>query len=382
MKIDKHSHFLYIIAAIIIPISPLAANHLYPFFNFTSFASIANTLRPTIYIGSSESLASAPIQAAWLSSQNFYSVENITSLLHATNPIPSINIFPILTSADFNLVPSDTADHSIALQQFFDRAGILLLLPGRYNISVPTLHLRGDTILVADGAEIHQMNDALTDYGIFAVESVQNVAIHGACAVGNRNICKLAGEHGHGFRVRSSRNIIIINSSSVDNFGDGFYIGQLANTGEIHPASTSVVLEHCLADNNRRQGLSITSARDVKIMNCTFTHTQGTAPESGIDIEPNANQNVENILIRDCTLMGNARMGISLFARSVNANINHIMIIGCHVHSNRGYGVWITGCTANIAITSGQIINNRMEGIHIDYTLGPNKHHPTLISIN
>ncbi len=111
----------------------------------------------------------------------------------------------------------------------------------------------------------------------------------------------------HGVYIYGANRVLIEGLESSSHGGDGFYIG-----GPPEDPSTDVQIRGCLADNNRRQGLSITSARRVQIVDCEFRNTSGTAPEFGIDLEPNANYDlIDQIVIlraRTTTNMGGGIM--------------------------------------------------------------------------
>lgn len=95
------------------------------------------------------------------------------------------------------------------------------------------------------------------------------------------------GEQRHGVYIYGADHVLIEGLESSNHGGDGIYIG-----GPKSKPSTDVMLTGCRADNNRRQGLSITSARRVRVIDCEFINTSGTAPEYGIDLEPNYAVNV------------------------------------------------------------------------------------------
>ena len=66
---------------------------------------------------------------------------------------------------------------------------------------------------------------------------------------------------------------------------------------------------HC--HNNWRQGLSIISVVNMSVEGSSFTGTNGTAPQFGIDLEPNRVQDaLVNVLIRNCSFVGNVGGGI------------------------------------------------------------------------
>ena len=75
-----------------------------------------------------------------------------------------------------------------------------------------------------------------------------------------------------------------------DCWGDCIYIGT---------ESTNVRINSCTLDHGRRQDISITSAGRVMIENCIISNVRGTAPEYAIDIEPNKNDIIESVIIRN-----------------------------------------------------------------------------------
>jgi len=111
----------------------------------------------------------------------------------------------------------------------------------------------------------------------------ENVRIEGPGAmVVSRRSDYATDEWRHGVYVFGAKRVLIEGLESSSHGGDGFYIGGPPG----HP-STDIIIKGCRAENNRRQGLSITSARRVRIVDCEFVNTNGTAPEFGIDLEPN-----------------------------------------------------------------------------------------------
>lgn len=112
----------------------------------------------------------------------------------------------------------------------------------------------------------------------------------------------------HGVYIYGASRVLIQGLESSSHGGDGFYIGGPAG----HP-STDVQIRGCRADNNRRQGLSITSGRRVQIVDCEFTNTSGTAPSFGIDLEPNADYDtLDHIIILRAQTASNAGGGIMI----------------------------------------------------------------------
>ena len=86
--------------------------------------------------------------------------------------------------------------------------------------------------------------------------------------------------------------------------GDGICIGG---------GSNDVVIQNIVSTENRRQGLSITNCSNIKVYDSEFSYTQGTSPECGIDIEPDAGYTCSNVWIENCRFNNNAKYGINIW---------------------------------------------------------------------
>lgn len=134
-----------------------------------------------------------------------------------------------------------------------------------------------------------------------------------------------AGEQRHGVFITGSSNIRIYDLTSRDTGGDGFYIGASTATA----FSSNVSLINCIADNNRRQGLSIVSGKNILILGGEYKNTTGTAPSAGIDIEPDDGtlHKLENINILGVRTASNAGGGIQIVpSQFASVGGNHVSI--------------------------------------------------------
>lgn len=154
-------------------------------------------------------------------------------------------------------------------------------------------------------------------YSLILIENVRNVNIFYPNLEGDRYQHKSTkGEWGMGIFIRSSSNINIIQPIVKRMWGDGIYIG---NIGAVMPKD--IRISSGVIDENRRNGISIISGNNILIDNCTVSNTNGTAPEYGIDIEPNnSNEILSNIIISNCNTFNNK--GGVLFALDKLVNID------------------------------------------------------------
>jgi parallel beta-helix repeat protein len=161
-----------------------------------------------------------------------------------------------------------------------------------------------------------------------------------------------------GIGIYGVSNVKISNLTAKDCWGDGCYIGN---------KSSNVTLDGVTADNNRRQGLSITSADGVVVKNSVFKNTNGTLPMAGIDVEPNSNETNNNIQIINNKMFSNKRSGISLWGPPTGLNSN-VLISGNEFYDNgtleiNYFAVSISQSAQDIVITNNNVHDNLFAGI-------------------
>ena len=149
----------------------------------------------------------------------------------------------------------------------------------------------------------------------------------------------------------------------ADSGGDGIYLG-VAQKGV--PCS-DVVIKKVVCLNNYRQGISVISARNRLIEDCVLKDTGGTAPEAGIDFEPNAaTEELVNCVMRNCASENNKGDAYTFYLRPLRADSMPISIrlencrsIGC-----RRSVAFVTGNDSDTAGVRGamEFINCRFEG--------------------
>ena len=97
--------------------------------------------------------------------------------------------------------------------------------------------------------------------------------------------------------------------------GDGIYVGA---TSEL-PYCHDVIIRDVICDDHHRQGISVISAVDLLIENCVLSNTGGTAPQAGIDFEPNhANEKLVNCVLRNCRMADNRGAGVLLYLKNLS----------------------------------------------------------------
>ncbi|MBI5684764.1 MAG: right-handed parallel beta-helix repeat-containing protein [Verrucomicrobia bacterium] len=148
----------------------------------------------------------------------------------------------------------------------------------------------------------------------------------------------------------------------ADSGGDGIYLG-VARRGV--PCS-DVVIRDVTCVNNYRQGISVISARNLLIENCVLKDTWGTAPEAGIDFEPNhESEELTNCVMRNCVSENNRGDAYVLYLRPMRAESKPISvrIENCRSVGCRNSAQFITGNDSDTAGVKGTMdfINCKFE---------------------
>ena len=146
-----------------------------------------------------------------------------------------------------------------------------------------------------------------------------------------------SGESRHCLDIQGLQNAIISNVtisgiSCNDSGGDGLYIRQASN----------VTVQDSIFDNNRRQGSSITGqVNHILYLRDHFTNTNGTAPQAGVDIEPNQPQDfLLDVKILDCHTDANAGDGlmVSTWLMDATSQPIDVTVLRNHATGNGRFG--------------------------------------------
>ena len=127
----------------------------------------------------------------------------------------------------------------------------------------------------------------------------------------------------HGISILSSRQVSIINLSIVDSGGDGIYLG-IGKRGE---PDTDILIKNVVCDGNNRQGISVIAAVNMLIEDTRLINTSGTAPEAGIDFEPNLpDEPIRNCVMRNCFSENNNGGGYVFYLPNMESAIGPLEV--------------------------------------------------------
>jgi parallel beta-helix repeat protein len=213
--------------------------------------------------------------------------------------------------------------------------GQLLEIPaGSYNIN-PLSFPNNANVFVDAGVTV-TANPGYSEKETMLNIRSANVTITGAGATVSvfhmRKAEYTTDELRHCLDIESASNVTISGISCNDSGGDGLYLRQ----------STNVTVQDCIFNNNRRQGSSITGGvNHIHFLRDHFTNTNGTAPQSGLDIEPDRPDDfLLDVHVEDCYTDNNAGDGlmVSLWLLDSTSQPVSVTVLRNHATGNQRYG--------------------------------------------
>ncbi|WP_233842682.1 right-handed parallel beta-helix repeat-containing protein [Dyella sp. 2HG41-7] len=256
----------------------------------------------------------------------------------------------------------DTSAFKAAIEALPSSGGTVSVPPGNYIIdAMRAINLRSNMLFqLAPTATLTAIPNNSPRSHVIKVWNCTNVRITGGRIVGERNAHSgVGGEWGYGLNIQASNHVYVSNMHISDCWGDGIWIGAIGPDHNATP-STDVTIDNVISINNRRQGLSIGPVDGVVIKNSTFSGSNGTKPESGIDIEPQAQGFARNITIDTCTISNNHGTGME-----IHYNVSGVTIKNCTFQGNAGYGLMTADNPSQLTITNNTFTGNGLVGLTI-----------------
>ena len=142
-----------------------------------------------------------------------------------------------------------------------------------------------------------------------------------------------SGEQRHAFGITMCSDVTVRGLTLRDSGGAGIYIVGNGSTGY----SQNITLENITSLNNRRDGITITSAQDVWVRNSEFSGSSGTKPEAGVVLESDSsNERLVNINFVNCKFSGNNSAGVHFSTNKMNGGSRpvSIKIVDCEFSNN------------------------------------------------
>ncbi|MFA6242392.1 MAG: right-handed parallel beta-helix repeat-containing protein [Candidatus Hydrogenedentales bacterium] len=252
------------------------------------------------------------------------------------------------TAGWWGFSPEDSTE---ALQAAIDSKAARVIVPymGADWIVRP-LRLRSNLELIFEpGVVVMAKKDEFQGPGdsLFDGDSLENVKLTGYGATLRMRKQDYAaapykkGEWRMAINLGGCRNVLIKGLRLESSGGDGIYLG--VGRGD-KPYCENVEIRDVVCHDNYRQGISVISAVNLLIENCVMSGTGGTAPEAGIDFEPNQpNEKLQNCVVRNCQFENNEGAGILVYLKPMDKTTEPVSLTfeNCHVRGGNDAGIGI-----------------------------------------
>lgn len=128
--------------------------------------------------------------------------------------------------------------------------------------------------------------------------------------------------------------------------------------GTLSTYPTDITIEDCSADNSYRCGMSIIGSLRCKVQGGSYTNTNGTSPQLGIDVEPDVGFTFGNtdLEIIDVAVYGNTKGGITVTGPNASPN-TRITLAGNRLASNGDTAIQIAQC-GGVVLRDNEIGNH------------------------
>jgi hypothetical protein len=127
----------------------------------------------------------------------------------------------------------------------------------------------------------------------------------------------------HALVIRGCENVLIEGLRIESSGGDGIMI----DGGGKGVCSKDVTVRSVVCFDNHRQGMSVTSVQNLLVEGCSLTGTSGTAPESGVDIEPDSpDQRLVKCVFRNCLFENNSGNAAAIYLKNQTSESEPVSI--------------------------------------------------------
>ena len=169
---------------------------------------------------------------------------------------------------------------------------------------------------------------------LFEMVRAENVTVEGSGATFKMNKSEYtSGEQRHAFSINNCNDITVRGLTIRDSGGAGIMIYGGGNSAY----SKNITVENVKSLNNRRDGITITSAENVWVRNSEFSKSSGTMPQAGVVLESdNPTDRLVNINFANCKFSDNNNAGIHLSTRKLNGGSLplSVKVLDCEFSNN------------------------------------------------
>ena len=287
-----------------------------------------------------------------------------------------------LNIKNFGVTGNGVTDDTLAIQSCLDYAHennikSVVFPQGNYLVSfidseTVNTYQRGIALKLYSNIDYHFINcnilvkeTNLGGYSVLHLKELENVKLLGKnfniigereTHINDSSIENGQNEQGFGIKIHTCKNVDLENINISNCWGDGVVVAY----------SSNVTMKNVICESNRRQGMSVISSSHLDIINSTFKNTNGTEPQSGVDLEPDDNSLAnEFINFMNCIFDNNSGSGLLGVGNTRNVTVNN-----CYFSGNK-YNIRFTNNDDSvkpeyITINNCNIINSIHSGIRLN----------------
>lgn len=268
----------------------------------------------------------------------------------------------------FGAKGDDKTDDLAAFQKAINAASDVFVPKGTYIIT-DALELRDNQKITLSKNALIKFRCMTKGHALFTIKSKSNITIEGGQVDGEheKNPTGTLG----GVLIRgASRNItvkdILIKDMPTDTekhrlLGDGIYVGSAGADAEAKRFPTNILISGVTLENNRRNNISVTGGRYVRIVNSHFLG----GPNAAVDIEPNTKDgDAEHI-----SVVGNSFEDTTV-AVDITKSAHGVVVNGNTIRSlspaPKGAAAIHLGPLCNDVAVTGNLIEGGIEGVRVN----------------
>jgi parallel beta-helix repeat protein len=262
----------------------------------------------------------------------------------------------------WTVAAGNAAEIQPAIDAARDNGGGQVRLPQAVYLLTAKVRLHNNVAIYGDG-----MDKTVLRWAPGA--AVDHMMSNGSLTAGNTNIqvwdltldgqgLSKAGDTSwaccFGLRLNNIQNSTFVNVAADNHSKDGIYVGYNGNNGAIN-----VRLSGCRANNNARNGISLTHGNNNVIDHCTVNGNNRRQAVAGIDVEPDEGLSVTNSKIVANTA-NSQNVGIQLYVPYNGYATSYHNAVCNNSTSGNGSGIYSLRGDQNIFVnnqTSGNGIN-------------------------
>jgi polygalacturonase len=254
------------------------------------------------------------------------------TVIPPTRIIGSTQINILTFGAAGDGVTDDTAIVNAAIESLPADGGTIYFPNADYLIDAEeSIKMKNHVRLLGDleARLIQKAASVPSGMNVILASRISDFEIDGLTIIGDRDAhVGTTGEGGMGIRVQGSKRGTIKNTFASKCWGDGIVIGPWKQGGFIY--SDDIIVSNVICTQNRRNGMSVGNATNVRTYDSDFTYSNGTSPQCGVDVEPDPDTMTggycDNVYFENCRFRHNTVFGFNIHNRARNVTIKKSFI--------------------------------------------------------